>query len=160
VNAGIDGQNVPAVRLDVAHLRRVLEVNLVGAFLVARAALTVLRRPATIVFNASVNALRPEANFLDYNVSKAGMVSMAKTLALEVSSDGVSVMAVCFGQLPTRMTAPYFEDEAVREEILSRIPAGRYGTISEAAAVIEFLLRPEAAYLTGSVITMDGGLSI
>jgi NAD(P)-dependent dehydrogenase (short-subunit alcohol dehydrogenase family) len=160
VNAGIDGQNVPAVRMDIAQLRRVLEVNLVGAFLVAQAALGVLRRPATILFNASVNALRPEANFLDYNVSKAGVVSMAKTLALEVSSDGVSVMAVCFGQLPTRMTAPYFEDVAVREEILSRIPAGRYGTISEAAAVVEFLLQPEAAYLTGSVITMDGGLSI
>jgi NAD(P)-dependent dehydrogenase (short-subunit alcohol dehydrogenase family) len=160
VNAGIDGQNVPAVRMDVTQLRRVLEVNLVGAFLTAQAALGVLRRPGTIVFNASVNAVRPEANFLDYNASKAGVVSMAKTLALEVSSQDVSVIAICFGQLPTRMTAKYFKDDAVRDEILSRIPAGRYGTISEAAAVVDFLLRPEAAYLTGSVITADGGLSI
>jgi NAD(P)-dependent dehydrogenase (short-subunit alcohol dehydrogenase family) len=160
VNAGIDGQNVPAVRMDVTQLRRLLEVNLVGAFLTAQAALGVLRRPGTILFNASVNAVRPEANFLDYNASKAGVVSMAKTLALEVSSQDVSVIAICFGQLPTRMTAKYFEDDAVRDEILSRIPAGRYGTVCEAAAVVDFLLRPEASYLTGSVITVDGGLSI
>jgi NAD(P)-dependent dehydrogenase (short-subunit alcohol dehydrogenase family) len=160
VNAGIDGQNVPAVRLDLARLRRLLDVNLVGAFLVARAALGVLRRPGTILFNASVNALRPEANFLDYNVSKAGVVSMAKSLALEMSAEGVSVIALCLGQLPTRMTAPYFADDAVREQLLSRIPAGRYGTLGETAAVIDFLLRPEASYFTGSVISLDGGLSI
>jgi NAD(P)-dependent dehydrogenase (short-subunit alcohol dehydrogenase family) len=159
-NAGIDGQNTPAVQTDVTQLRRVLEVNVVGAFLLAQAALGVLRRPGTILFNASVNALRPEANFLDYNASKAAVVSIAKTLALEVSSQDVSVMAVCFGQLPTRMTAPYFADDTVREEIRSRIPAARYGTLSEAAAIIDFLLRPEASYLTGSVIAADGGLSV
>lgn len=160
VNAGVDGQNVPAARMDLTQLRRLLEVNLVGAFVLAQAALGVLRKPGTILFNASVNALRPEANYLDYNASKAAVVSVAKTLALEVSSQHISVLAVCFGQLPTRMTAPYFEDDAVRAEILSRIPAGRYGTLSEAAAVVDFLLRPEAAYLTGSVIAVDGGLSI
>ena len=106
VNAGIDGEGLPAAELDVSHFRRVLDVNVVGAFLVARTSLRGPEPPSSIVFNASVNALRPELNFLDYNASKAAVVSMAKSLALEVSARGVAVTALCPGYFPTRMTAP------------------------------------------------------
>jgi NAD(P)-dependent dehydrogenase (short-subunit alcohol dehydrogenase family) len=159
VNAGIDGQGARAPELDVAHFRRVLEVNVLGAFAVARAALRVLARPGTIVFNASVNALRPEAGFTDYNASKAAVVSMAKTMALELSREGIAVMALCPGYFPTPMTAAYLDDQSVRAELLTRIPAGRFGALPEIAEVVDFLLSPAAAYLTGSVISLDGGAS-
>jgi len=160
VNAGIDGQGRPAVDLDHASFRRVLDVNVIGAFLVARAGLRHLARPGAIVFNASMNGLRPETHFLDYNASKAAVVSMAKSFALELSGSGVAVTALCPGYFPTRMTAPYLSDEATREEIVSRIPAGRLGELPELAAIVDFLLSRDAAYMTGSVISVDGGTCI
>jgi len=160
VNAGIDGEGLAAIELDVNRFRRVLEVNVIGAFLVARASVPVLARPGAIVFNASVNALRPEQRFLDYNASKAAVVSMAKTMALELSSDGVSVTALCPGYFPTPMTARYLADEVTRAEILSGIPAGRTGELAEIAEVVDFLLGAGAAFMTGGVITVDGGVSI
>ncbi len=160
VNAGMDGQGVPATELNATGLRRVLDVNVVGAFLVARAALRSLRRPGAVVFNASVNAIRPERGFLDYNVSKAAVVSIAKSLALELGAEGVAVTALCPGYFPTRMTAPYLDDESARAELLARIPAGRFGTLPEIAAVVDFLLSPDAAFMTGSVVNLDGGSSI
>jgi len=160
VNAGIDGQGVPAAELDLAHFRRVLDVNVIGAYLVARAALRHLARPGAIVFNASVSGLRPEPNFLDYNTSKAAVAVMAKSFALELSASGVSVTALCPGYFPTRMTADYLADDETRAEILSHIPAGRVGELSEIAAVVDFLLTPAAAYMTGSIVSVDGGSSI
>jgi NAD(P)-dependent dehydrogenase (short-subunit alcohol dehydrogenase family) len=160
VNAGTDGEGRPAVDLDVGHFRRVLDVNVVGAFLVARAALRGSPPPWAIVFNASVNALRPELNFLDYNASKAAVVSMAKSLALETSASGTSVTALCPGYFPTRMTAPYLEDPATRDQLLRRIPAGRFGDLGDIAALVDFLLSPEAAFMTGSIVSIDGGSSI
>lgn len=160
VNAGIDGEGLPAVELGISHFRRVLEVNVLGAFLVARAALRAPKRPSAIVFNASVNALRPELNFLDYNASKAAVVSMAKSLALEVSADGTAVTALCPGYFPTRMTVPYMEDETVRAQLLARIPAGHFGDLDDIARLVAFLLSPEAAFMTGSVVSIDGGSSI
>ncbi len=160
VNAGTDGEGVAATELDTGHFRRVLDVNVIGAFLVARAALRGRPRPGAIVFNASVNALRPEVNFLDYNASKAAVVSMAKSLALETSASGTAVMALCPGYFPTRMTAPYLEDPVTREQLLSRIPAGRFGDLSEVAVLVDFLLSPQAAFMTGSIVSTDGGSSI
>jgi len=160
VNAGIDGENLVATELDVAHFRRVLDVNVIGAFLVARAGLRYLSRPGAIVFNASMNAIRPEKYFLDYNASKAAVVSMAKSFALELSSSEISVTALCPGYFPTRMTAPFLTDEVIRKELLSHVPAGRFGNLSEIAAIVDFLLSRDAAYMTGSVVSVDGGTSI
>jgi NAD(P)-dependent dehydrogenase (short-subunit alcohol dehydrogenase family) len=160
VNAGIDGLAVPAADLDVTHFRRVLEVNVIGAFLVAQAGLGALTRPGAIVLNASVNALRPERLFLDYNASKAAVVSMAKTIALEESGRGVTVTALCPGYFPTRMTAGYLADESTSAQIVRGIPAGRTGQLNEIAEVVDFLLSPAAAFMTGSVVSVDGGASI
>ncbi len=87
------------------------------------------------------------------------MVSLAKTMAIELSGDGIAVTVICPGYFPTRMTAPYLADEGERAELLAQIPAGRLGDPAEVAALVSFLISHEAAYLTGGVITIDGGRS-
>jgi NAD(P)-dependent dehydrogenase (short-subunit alcohol dehydrogenase family) len=158
-NAGIDGQGVTALELDVAALRRVLDVNVVGVFLLARACARLMRPGSAIVVNASVNALRPEAGFLDYNVSKAGAAMVARSLALDLASRGIAVSAILPGYVPTRMTEPYLQDASSRAEILEGIPSGRLGTPEEVAGLVAYLASAEASYMTGALVTIDGGRS-
>jgi NAD(P)-dependent dehydrogenase (short-subunit alcohol dehydrogenase family) len=160
VNAGIDGLGSAAGSLSVEHFRRVLDVNVIGAFLVAQRFLPLLSRPGTIVFNASVNALRPEAHFLDYNASKAAVVSMARTMALELSADQISVMALCPGYFPTPMTQSSLDDPTISAELLSLIPARRFGELPEIAELVAFLLGPSARFMTGAIVPIDGGRGI
>lgn len=159
-NAGIDGEGKPAEELDANVFRRVLEVNTVGVLLVAQAAHRHLARPGTLVVNASVNALRPEAHFADYNASKAATLALAKTLALEWSAEQLSVTSVCPGYFPSRMTADWLTDPEVSSQLLGLIPAGRFGRLDEIGALVEFLLGPHAPFLTGAAITIDGGRNI
>jgi NAD(P)-dependent dehydrogenase (short-subunit alcohol dehydrogenase family) len=158
-NAGIDGQGVNALELDVATLRRVLDVNVVGVFLLARASARVMAPGSAIVVNASVNALRPESGFLDYNASKAGAAMVARSLALDLAARGISVSAILPGYVPTRMTEPFLRDETSRAEILEGIPFGRLGTPEEVAGLVAYLASAEAAYMTGALVTIDGGRS-
>ena len=162
VNAGIDGLGVAAVDLDADHFLRVLDVNVRGAFLVARHAARAMRLTppvaGSIVLNASVNAIRPEPLFADYNASKAAVVSLAKTLALELAPD-IAVTAIAPGYFPSRMTDPYLNDRTTAAELRALIPAGRFGHPAELATLVAFLLSPAAAYMTGGVITIDGGRS-
>lgn len=160
VNAGVDGEGRPVLELGVAHFRRVLDVNVVGAFLVARAAARAMAPGSAIVVNASVNGLRAEAGFADYNASKAAAVSLAQTMALDLADRRIAVSAICPGYIRTRMTAAYLDDARTAEELLAAIPAGRFGEPAEVAALVGFLLSPDAGYLTGSVITIDGGRSV
>jgi NAD(P)-dependent dehydrogenase (short-subunit alcohol dehydrogenase family) len=160
VNAGIDGEDKPALELSADHFRRVLDVNVIGAFLVARAAARAMEPGSSIVVNASVNALRPERGFADYNASKAAALSLAQTLALELAEHGIAVSAICPGYIRTRMTEPYLDDPQVAPELLADIPAGRFGEPEEVARLVGFLLAPGAAYMTGSAITIDGGRNV
>ncbi|MCX6460161.1 MAG: SDR family NAD(P)-dependent oxidoreductase [Actinobacteria bacterium] len=160
INAGIDGEGVLAVELDPDFFRRVLDVNVIGAFNLAQAALPHLSRPGTLLFNSSVNAVRPEAHFLDYNASKAAVVAMVKTMALELAAEGVTVLSIAPGYFPSRMTSPYLEDPEIREELLGLIPAKRFGELTEVAEVVDFLLSPAARFMHGAVVTLDGGRNI
>lgn len=176
VNAGVDGEGARelgdsrtrtesakrfgVLDLSVAHFRRVLDVNVIGAFLVARAAARAMAPGGAIVVNASVNGLRPEAGFADYNASKAAAVSLAQTMALDLAERRIAVTAVCPGYVRTRMTAPYLDDPALADGLLAEIPAGRFGAPDDVAALVGFLASSEAAYMTGSVVTVDGGRSV
>lgn len=160
INAGVDGAGLPALEVSPEGFRDVLNVNVIGAFNVAKAVLPYLTRPGTLLFNASVNALRPEANFVDYNASKAAVVSIAQTLALELASQGVTALAICPGYFPTRMTQPYLEDPEIQQELLRHVPAGRFGDLTEIAEVVDFLLSPSARFMSGAVVPVDGGRNI
>jgi NAD(P)-dependent dehydrogenase (short-subunit alcohol dehydrogenase family) len=159
-NAGIDGQGKSAEELDPAEFLRVMEVNTLGALIVAQAAHRHVTRPGSLVINASVNAIRPEARFADYNASKAAVLALAKTLALEWSVEQLAVTTVCPGYFPSRMTSDWLSDPATSQELLGLIPAGRFGRLDEIGALLEFLLGPEAPFLTGAAITIDGGRNI
>ena|GEM_PF-530719 len=160
INAGIDGEAKPALELDPGHLRRVLEVNVVGAFLVATGAARLMGKDARLIFNASVNAVRPERFFADYNASKAAVASLAQTMALELADRGIVSLAICPGYVPTRMTAPYLDDPATAEQLLADVPAGRFSSGEEMAGVVSFLAGEGGAYMTGSLVNIDGGRSI
>lgn len=159
-NAGIDGEGKAAHELDPTRFLRVMEVNTLGALIVAQAAHRHLARPGSLVINASVNAIRPEAHFADYNASKAAVLALARTLALEWSAEGLSVTTVCPGYFPSRMTSDWLTDPATSQELLDLIPAGRFGRLDEIGALLEFLLGPQAPFLTGAAITIDGGRNI
>ncbi len=158
-NAGIDGQGTNALELEASWFRRVLDVNVLGVFLLARACARRMPEGSAIVVNASVNAVRPERGFLDYNVSKAGAAMVARSLALDLAPRGIAVSAVMPGYVPTRMTEPFLADAESRAEIIDGIPVGRLGTPDEVAGLVAYLASAEAAYMTGALVTIDGGRS-
>ena len=136
-----------------------IETNLRGAFFCIRRALPRMMRAryGRIVNVASVAALRGNPGQAAYSASKAGMVGMTRSLAREVGSRGITVNAVCPGFVDTRMTEG--ASEALRTKYIEMTPIGRFGTPEEVAAVIAFLAGPEASYVSGAVIAVDGGLS-
>jgi NAD(P)-dependent dehydrogenase (short-subunit alcohol dehydrogenase family) len=159
VNAGIDGAGREAIELDAAGFRHVLDVNVVGAFLVAREAVEQMME-GTVVFNASVNAIKPEPRFADYNASKAAVASLAQTMALELAPRGISVVALCPGYVDTPMSAETLRDPESAAAVLAEVPLGRVARPSEVAALVSFLLSAESSYMTGSLVNFDGGRSV
>ena len=164
IDGAFIGASVPGTRRDVVAMavedfRRVVDVNLTGAFLVARGAARLMSAGGSIVFNGSVNGLAAESGRADHAASKAGVILLAKTMALDLAPRGIAVTAICPGDIRTRSTEERLADPLIAAEHLARIPAGRLGEPDEAAALVSFLLRPDAAYLTGAAIPVDGGRS-
>jgi glucose 1-dehydrogenase len=157
VNAGVDGQNRGCLDIDVDFFRAVMDVNCVGSFLVARGAARRMPNGGAIIFNASISGLAAEEGFADYSAAKGGQVLLARTMAKELGRRGFWVPIVCPGYVRTPQVDKYLDDPEIASEIVSHIPIGRVGTADEVARLVSFLAEPEAAYLNGAIINIDGG---
>ncbi len=157
-NAG-GGRPVAFRGLDLESWRATQRVNLEATFAASRAAYKVMRkaRSGSIVNMASLAAHGPGGWMgADYAASKAGMVSLTRSLALEAARFGVRCNAVSPGFIETDMTTELSEDQRQRLPV----PLGRLGTPAEVAACVTFLLSPLSSYITGQVIHVNGGLSM
>ena len=158
-NAGITRDNL-VLRLSEEDWDAVLDTNLKGAFVCTKAALRAMvrQRSGRIINMSSVVAGTGNPGQANYAAAKAGLIGLTKTVAREVASRGITVNAVAPGFISTRMV------EAITEEqqalVLDRIPLARFGTPEDVAACVSFLASDDAAYITGQVLGVDGGLSL
>ena len=156
-NAGITRDGL-MIRMDEKDWDTVLDINLKGAFLVTKVAARIMmkQRSGRIVNISSVVGLTGNAGQANYSAAKAGLIALTKTAAKELGSRGVTVNAVAPGFIETDMTATL--PEAARASFLSNIVLGRAGTPIDVAAAVVFLASEEAAYITGQVLSVDGGM--
>jgi 3-oxoacyl-[acyl-carrier protein] reductase len=158
-NAGITKDTL-LLRMSEDDFERVIDTNLTGAYRVAkRATQGMLRaRRGRIVFMSSVVGLLGSAGQANYAASKAGLVGLARSLARELGSRSITVNVVAPGPVATDMTAALGEKRM--EELTNAVPLGRVAQAEEIAGVVAFLAGPDAAYITGAVIPVDGGLGM
>jgi len=157
-NAGVTSDGL-AMRMSDAQWRDVLSVNLDGAFYCARAAMAsmVRARSGSIVFISSVSPFIGVPGQANYSAAKAGLVGLARSLAKEVASRNVTVNVVAPGLIETDMTS---ELGAAKDAMSAMIPMGRSGHPSDIAGVVGFLAGNHARYITGTVISVDGGMAM
>ena len=155
-NAGISVRK-PFLEIEEADWRRVLDVNLTGVFHCAQQAARrmVAGDGGVVLMTASTNGLTGHPNYADYNASKAGVILLARTMALELAPT-VRVNAVCPGYVLTPMQRTEYTDEMLAE-VNAGIPLGRHAAPEEIAALFAFLASDDGAYFTGAVLSVDGG---
>ncbi len=156
--AGV-GKGVPFTKTDEKLWDWTINTNLKGAFLVARAVVPHMlkRRRGKLVFMASTNSWDAEAELAPYNVSKAGVFLLAKTLARELGRYGINSNAVGPGLIRTRLTAPFLKDPKFMSKYKNLIPAGRIGLPEDVAGPATFLASRDADYINGVLLFVDGG---
>ncbi|CAN5810656.1 3-oxoacyl-[acyl-carrier-protein] reductase [soil metagenome] len=156
-NAGITRDTL-MLRMKEEDWDAVLETNLKGAFLCSKAVLRPMmrQRSGSIVNLSSVVGLVGNAGQANYSAAKAGLIGLTKSTAKEVGSRGITVNAVAPGFIDTRLT-DILSDE-VREGAMNLIPLNRFGEPEDVAGVVAFLVSPAARYITGNVLSVDGGM--
>ncbi len=137
--------------------RDVLEVNLTGAFLGARAAARVMGEGGRIVFTGSVLGERPRRGLSAYSASKAGLVGLAKGLALDLAPAGITVNVVAPGWFDSPLADGWKRDPELASAIVGHTPQARWGAATDLAGAYQFLASDAAAFVTGTVLHVDGG---
>jgi 3-oxoacyl-[acyl-carrier protein] reductase len=158
-NAGLTRDNL-ALRMKDEDWQKVLDVNLTAGFRLARGAMRGMmkKRWGRIIGITSVVGVTGNPGQANYAAAKAGMIGMSKSLAQEVASRGITVNCVAPGFIETQMTGALNEEQKAR--IMTAIPAGRLGQSAEIAAAVVYLASPEAAYVTGQTIHVNGGMAM
>lgn len=158
-NAGITRDTL-LMRMSEEDWDRVLEVNLKGYFNCCKASIRSMTRArqGRIINVSSVVGIRGNAGQVNYAAAKAGVIGLTKSLAREVGSRGITVNAIAPGFIETDMTKVLSEE--IKDQMLKNIALGRLGKAGDVASLVEFLAGPGAAYITGQVIAVDGGMSM
>ena len=156
-NAGVTRDNL-LMRMKEEEWDQVMAVNLKGAYHATQAVARGMmkRRSGAIVNVSSVVGLSGNAGQANYAASKAGLVGFTRSVAREFAARGIRCNAVAPGYIETDMTAALGDDAA--GELAGRIPMGRLGTPEDVAGAVRFLVGPQAGYITGQVVTVDGGM--
>jgi len=162
INAGV-AELRPVEQWDEAAFDRTLSINLKGPYFLLQALLPLLANPSAVVLNTSVNAHIGMPTSSVYAASKAGLISLARTLSGELMARGIRVNAVSPGPISTPLYGKLgMSDEQLQqtsESIRSLVPVGRFGTPSEIAKAVVFLASDESAFTVGSELLIDGGMS-
>lgn len=162
-SAGMNMSGVAVADMTAEQWQRLIATDLTGCFFTSRRFVRNLKgagRPAAIVNITSIHSTVMRAGGADYDSAKGGQTNLTKTLSLEVAADGITVNAIAPGMILTPMNDKALHDAAYRDKLTSSIPLKRAGKPEEVAGVAVFLASPAGAYITGSTITIDGGLSL
>ncbi len=158
-NAGITKDSL-MLRMSESSFLEVIDANLTGSFRVAKRAMAKMLRlhAGRIIFVSSVGAFVGLPGQANYAASKAGLVGMARAMAREVGSRNITVNVVAPGLVDTDMTAELGQERVAA--MTSQVPLGRVGSVEDVAGVVGFLASDAAAYMTGAVVPVDGGLGM
>lgn len=170
INAGVESKVIPIVNFDIADYRKVFDVNVLGVFLGAQAAVRqMMTQPdrGKIAITASIAGLKSDPGVSVYNASKHAVIGIARALMKETGSLGIRVNVIAPGVVDTRMMRPLEEGigalagvdgAAIQAALNAAVPLGRYAQADEIAATAAWLLSDEVPYMHGEVVTVGGGL--
>lgn len=158
-NAGITRDGL-IIRMSEQDWDEVVDTNLKGAFLATKAAIRPMLRQRTgrIVNLTSVVGLTGNSGQANYSAAKAGLIGLTRSISKEVGSRGITVNAVAPGYIDTRLTNVLPDD--LKRELIASTPVGRIGQPEDIAGAVSFLISPDASFITGHVLSVDGGLSM
>lgn len=156
-NAGVSPILAGPVETDPAVWRQVLEVNLTGAFLGARAAARVMGTGGRVIFTGSVLGERPREGLSAYSASKAGLIGLAKALALDLAPSGITVNVVSPGWFDSPLAEAWKKNPKLSADVLGHTAQKRWGAPTDLAGAYQFLASEASAFVTGTVLTVDGG---
>jgi NAD(P)-dependent dehydrogenase (short-subunit alcohol dehydrogenase family) len=161
-NAGVGGEGRGGISATGEIYDRIMNINTRGVFFSMKHQIPamLLSGGGAIVNNASILGLRPKADSVIYSASKAAVIALSKSVALEFAPKGIRVNAVCAAIIETDMTERIRSNEETRRDLLERHPVGRFGRSEEVAAAVLYLCSPEAAFITGAALPIDGGFGL
>ena len=156
-NAGISPIVAGPLETSPEAWREIIDVNLTGAFLGARAAARVMSKGGKIILTGSVLGERPSQGLAAYSASKAGVVAMAKALALDLAPQGITVNVVAPGWFESPLAEPWMNSNGRSRAVLAHTALGRWGRPADLAGAYQFLASDAAEFVTGTVLSIDGG---